>query len=907
MTEKKKLIEVALPLEAINAESAREKSIRHGHPSTLHLWWARRPLAAARAVIWSSLVDDPSSLPEQFPTEEAQNVERQRLFGILERLVKWENSNNEEVLNEAKAEIMKSTGGNPPALLDPFAGGGSIPLEAQRLGLEAHASDLNPVAVMINKAMIEIPPKFANQPPVNPEAGKKIGNKTGWKGAAGLAEDVRYYGEWMKQEAFKSIGHLYPKVKIPKEQGGGEATVIAWIWARTVKCPNPACGCEMPLASSFELSKKKGKEAYIQPVIEGTAIRYEVRYGRNAPEPPKTGRGQFRCICCGQAVQGGYIRAEFTAKRSGAQLMAIVAEGDGKRIYVSPDNGHTKIADCPMPDWKPEAEMNTKSTDLISGRGYGFTHWYELFTPRQLTALTTFSDLVAEAQAQVERDGGSLEYAQAVAVYLAFVVDKLADRGSSICSWDTGYTKIRNTFGRQAIPMTWDYAESNPFSDSTGCWSSCINWSYKCLQHFPASTIGLVIQHDAQTDNGLREIMISTDPPYYDNIAYADLSDFFYVWLRQTLKGTYPDLFKTMLVPKAEELTALPYRFKDGRIEAHKFFEEGMLQTFEQINAYSREDVPVTVYYAYKQNEGDSNSETASTGWETMLTAIIQSGFTITGTWPIRTELSNRMIGMDTNALASSIVLVCRKRPADAPVCTRRDFINTLKRELKPALQKLQESNIAPVDLAQSAIGPGMGVYSRFSSVLEADGTPMRVRSALQLINQELDLYFTEQDGELDSESRFCVDLFTQNAFNEMKFGEADVLARAKNTSVERLAGRVLYAQKGVVRLLTREEIPEKAVRTEPIIWLLTQQLTRAMASGGVAATAEIIADLSAGFNPEHAKALAYRLFQIAERKGWAGEAYAYNALVIAWPEVQRAAADIAANRTNGKQMGLFN
>ena len=259
MPPKKKLIEVALPLEAINAESAREKSIRHGHPSTLHLWWARRPLATARAVIWSSLVDDPSSHPEKFPTEEAQRQERERLFDILTRLVKWENSNDEEILAEAKAEILKSTDGNPPALLDPFAGGGAIPLEAQRLGLEAHAHDLNPVAVMINKAMIEIPPKFAGMRPVNPNAGRQGSANAGWKGAAGLAEDVRYYGEWMKQEAYKRIGHLYPKVKVPKEQGGGEATVIAWIWARTVKCPNPACGCTIPLTSSYVLSKKKGQ------------------------------------------------------------------------------------------------------------------------------------------------------------------------------------------------------------------------------------------------------------------------------------------------------------------------------------------------------------------------------------------------------------------------------------------------------------------------------------------------------------------------------------------------------------------------------------------------------------------------------------------------------------------------
>lgn len=906
MEYKKKLIEVALPLEAINAESAREKSIRYGHPSTLHLWWARRPLAAARAVIWSSLVDDPSSHPDEFPTEEAQIKERQRLFGILERLVKWENSNNQEVLAEAKAEILKSTGGNPPALLDPFAGGGAIPLEAQRLGLEAHASDLNPVAVMINKAMIEIPPKFAGMPPVNPDSSRLMNNI--WAGASGLAEDVRYYGEWMKKKAFDKIGHLYPKVK---DEHGKEHTVIAWIWARTVKCPNPACGCEMPLASSFELSKKKSKEAYISPVIEGKRIRYEVKYGKGAPEPPKTGRGQFKCICCGEATKGEYVRAEFTAKREGAQLMAIVAEGTGGRLYISPNAEHIAVADCPPPEWKPEAEMNTKCTDLISGRGYGFTHWHELFTNRQLTALTTFSDLVSQAQEQIMKDGGSKDYAQAVGVYLSFGMSRMANSNNNLNRWTVNKTQVIPTFSRQALPMVWDYAENNPFNEAAGDITIALNNIARVLNRFEKATKGEAVQHEAQTDNGLREIMVSTDPPYYDNIGYADLSDFFYIWLRQTLKSVYPDLFRTMLVPKAEELTAMSYRFENGKEEAYRFFEMGMVQAFKQINLYVRNDIPTTVYYAYKQSESETddvedgkNTNTSSTGWETMLSAVINSGFAITGTWPMRTELENRMIASGTNALASSIILVCRKRAEDAPVCTRRDFINTLKRELKPALQKLQASNIAPVDLAQSAIGPGMGVYSRFSKVLEADGTPMSVRSALQIINQELDLYFTEQDGELDRDSRFCVDLYSQYAFNDIKFGDADVLARAKNTSVEKLAAcGVLYAQKGIVRLRTRDEIPEKT--NKEIIWLLTQQLTHAMEKDGVAGAAKVIDDIFTS-EPEHAKALAYRLFTIAERKGWAQEAYAYNSLVIAWPDVQAKAAELRAQMSNATQMTLF-
>jgi len=912
----KKLIEVALPLEAINAESAREKSIRHGHPSTLHLWWARRPLAAARAVIWSSLVDDPSSHPELFPTEEEQNAERQRLFGILEKLVKWENSNDPEILAAAKAEIMKSTNNNPPALLDPFAGGGAIPLEAQRLGLEAHAHDLNPVAVMINKAMIEIPPRFTGQAPVNPDARSMLDNASGWVGAKGLAEDVRYYGEWMKQEAFKRIGHLYPKVK---DEYGKEHTIIAWIWARTVASPDPiAKGAHVPLVSSLMLSTKKGNKAWVDIVEddqEKDGWRFEVKTGElsaNAEKEKKNGTKAGKAkdfICCltKSPIQRGYIQEEGKANRLSTRLMAIVALGPHGRIYLSPAQDHEGLAlsqeEAPSVQEARETFLNgsTPTRAMITGgvcSAYGLNTWGHLFTGRQLISHTTFSSLISEAQNQIVKDGGSSEYAQAVVTYLSFIISKMTDRGSAVCSWDISRDGLRNTFGRQAIPMTWDYAESNPFCSSSGSFDNMLEWVYKCIIEFPAAKQGQATQMDAQSDCGMQDIMVSTDPPYYDNISYGILSDYFYIWMRQSLKAVYPDLFKTVLVPKVEELIAAPYRHGGDMDKARDFFEDGMLRTCQQIHRYVRADIPVTVYYAYKQSdtdEGESETQTASTGWETMLSAIIQAGFAITGTWPMRTEMANRSIASGTNALASSIVLVCRKRSEDATVCTRRSFIGELKRELRPALKKLQRSNIAPVDLAQSAIGPGMGVYSKYKQVLEADGTPMTVRSALQIINQELDIYFNEQDGELDSNSRFCVDLYTQNAFNDMKFGDADTLARAKNTSVALLQSKgVLYAQKGVVHLLTREEIPQNVDEHEQMLWLLCQQLTRAMETGGVAACAEIIAPMF-GSNAELAKDLAYRLYTIAERKGWAQEAYAYNALVVAWPEIQSRAAELQA------------
>lgn len=903
----KKLIEVALPLEAINAESAREKSIRHGHPSTLHLWWARRPLATARAVIWSSLVDDPSSHPEQFPTEEAQQQERERLFDILTRLVKWENSNDEGILAEAKAEIMKSTNNNPPALLDPFAGGGAIPLEAQRLGLEAHAHDLNPVAVMINKAMIEIPPKFAGRSPVNPEAQRQGAANHGWKGAAGLAEDVRYYGEWMKQEACKRIGHLYPKAKL---EDGSEATVIAWIWARTVKCPNPACGCEMPLVKSFMLSKKKGKEAYIQPTCAGSAFTYKVVNGKPSADEGTVSRAGAKCLACGTSVAFDYIRQEAREHRMQSVLTAVVAEGKYGRLYLTANSEHRNAAHVSRPDDAPSGILSGKARVNVSL--YGFNETSDLFTPRQLTALTTFSSLVSEAQQKAEADAvaagvfndhialseggsGARAYGEAVGVYLAFGVSRMTDIDNALCRWEVTKTQVRNLFSRQAIPMVWDYAENNVFNNAAGDYTTSLGSIIKVIERFEQQKEGTVRQFDAQSDSGLRNVVVSTDPPYYDNIGYADLSDFFYVWMRQALKETYPKLFRTMLVPKAEELVATPYRF-DGSVEkARDFFEDGMFNTCCRLHDYSRDDIPVTIYYAFKQSETDTEDTTASTGWETMLSAIIRAGFSITGTWPMRTELANRTIASGTNALASSIVLVCRKRDETTGSATRREFINALHREMRPALEKLQSANIAPVDLAQSAIGPGIGVFSRYKSVLEADGKPMSVRAALQIINQELDAFYNEQEGELDRESRFCVELFSQYAFNNIKFGDADILARAKNTSVQALAEHgVLMAAKGQVRLKTRDELPESVDTHESCTWLLTQQLARAMEVGGVKACAAIVLNIF-GSNAEEAKALAYRLYTICERKNWAQEGYAYNNLVVAWPDIQSAAAQMQA------------
>src|SRR5680860_720803 len=737
MTQKKKLIEVALPLEAINAASAREKSIRHGHPSTLHLWWSRRPLAACRAVLFASLVDDPSSLPEQFPTEEAQGKERERLFRIIEELVKWENTGNEKVLEGAREEIRKSTNGNPPPVLDPFCGGGSIPLDAQRLGLAAHGGHLNPVAVLITKALIEIPPRLSGRPPVHPDQDEGFVEQD-WKGAQGLAEDVRYYGRWMRDEAQKRIGHLYPKVRLPADKGGGEATVIAWLWARTVTCPNPACGAEMPLVRSFWLSKKKSKKAWVEPVVdrENRRVDFEVRTGKGVPqEGTKVGRGsRFKCLVCGEVAEGEHVKAEGAAGRLGSRLMAIVAEGKRRRVYLPPDEEHVRVAESAEPEWRPLGEL-PDNPRWFSPPGHGLKTFGDLFTPRQLVALTTFSDLVSEARERVQADAvaagradddvpledggsGARAYAEAVGVYLGFGVSRLADYSSTIASWAHTGEFIRNTFARQAIPMVWDYVEVNPYSASTGNFGGAIDWIAKALQAVPAGADGRAVQVDAVSSlDGLEEPLVSTDPPYYDNIGYADLSDFFYVWLRRSLDSTYPALFNTLLTPKSEELVATPYRFEGGKKEAEKFFEAGLRRAFEKMRDKHHPDYPLTIFYAFKQAEkksGEGLTETlVSTGWETMLEGLLGAGFVVDGTWPMRSERSSRPVASGTNALASSIVLACRPRPEDAPLATRRDFQAALKNELPGALKALQSGKVAPGSMAQPAIGPGLAVFSR--------------------------------------------------------------------------------------------------------------------------------------------------------------------------------------------------
>nr|MDJ0574204.1 hypothetical protein [Xenococcaceae cyanobacterium MO_234.B1] len=701
---------------------------------------------------------------------------------------------------------------------------------------------------------------------------------------------------------------------------GGEATVIAWLWARTVKCPNPACGCQMPLVRSFQLSKKKGKEAWVEPIIDSSqsppVIKFEVKTGKGKPLEGTVSRKGAICLACATPTNLDYIRSEGKAGRMDARLMAIVAEGNKGRIYLSPNEEHENIAGSAEPKWKPEAELPHNPRDFKTPN-YGMRTYGELFASRQLLTLTIFSDLVSKAKEKIEKDiisaaifdvklSSSKEetnikvYSDAIATYLAFAVDRCADYWSGICSWNSAGEKIGHTFARQAIPMVWDYAECCPFSNSSGNFDGAINWVAKVVAISSCNAKGVVKQIDATTSKIYREsIVVSTDPPYYDNIGYADLSDYFYVWLRRSLGSIYPKLFSTIIVPEKErELVATPYRFGGNKQKAKEFFETGLNKAFERMRKMADKNYPLTIYYAFKQTESDKNSKTASsttasTGWETMLEGLIRAGFSITGTLPMRTELSNRSLAMGTNALASSIALVCRPRLENAPSATRRQFLKQLQKEFPADLATLQQGNIAPVDLAQASIGLGMSVFSRYSKVLEADGNPMRVRTALQIINSYIDEFLNEQEGEFDPDTRWALTWFEQYQFEEGQYGDAETLSKAKNTSIKGLeeAG-ILLAKNGKVRLLQRDELPEnwnpaKDDRTPD--WEATQHLIHTLDRQGETGAATLLAQL--GEKGEVCRDLAYRLYVICDRQGWTTEAISYNSLVTSWSEISRLAA----------------
>jgi putative DNA methylase len=917
---KKKLIEVALPLPEINDASAYDKMPGIGpHPKGIHHWWARLPLPTARAVLFASVVDDPEAHPENWPTEDAQKAERERLFDIVRGMMAKKLHEAPEIYAAANVEMLRYCDGQLPALFDPFAGGGSIPLEANRLGFESHAGDLNPVAVLLNKCNLELAPRYSGHPPVNREDRGRIGGTTNWRGTRGLAADVRYYGRIIGERAQKTIGHLYPKARLSAEQGGGDANVIAWLWARTVASSDPASqGRQVPLITTFWLSSS-GNLVWLEPLVDkksGT-YRFKVRTGTPTDrglisKGTKLGRGaKFRSLLTDNPIGEAHIKSEAKAGRLGYRLLAIVAEGKRGRCYLPPNDEHQALMDVPAPQGEV-TERLAEDPRNIWCVGYGLERFDQLFTPRQLTAMVTLSDLAKAIEADVERDAlaaglsvdDAVTYARAVTTFLALAVDRCGDFNNALCRWKPSGEQLMQLFGRQAIPMVWDFAESNIMGDRGVCWHTAVGICADAIETLVMGKerLGDSSQIDAAiTANGFSNLLVSTDPPYYDNISYAGLSDFFYVWLRRTVGTLYPELFSTLVVPKLAELTASPERFDGNKERAKEHFESGFRDAFTSLRERMDVRFPLTVYYAFRQEDEESSaSEDESTttvdlttGWETLLEALVSSRFQITATWPVRASQKWRMRAMGSNALASYIVLACRPRPAEAPRISSTQFRQELKSALPPALRHLQQGNVAPVDFAQAALGPGMAIYSRYGSILESSGKELTVRAALSMINQIQVEVLTEQEDDFDAETRWAIAWFEQYGFGSGSFGDAELLSKAKVTSDSALqhAGLVVSGA-GEVHLKRPEELiedwsPAESGRT---VWGMTHHLIRLYFhdKAGDEATAFLLRQFSS--KGDLARDLALRLFRISGKKGLLTEAQAYNALGLGWSEIAKLA-----------------
>jgi len=896
----KKLIEVSLPLDIINDASEKDKRPEAGsyHPKGIHYYPARLPLPSARSILFASLVDDPSAHPEQFPDEDAQEKERVRLFGIIKDLCEPKIHLKPKAYENAINEIKKHCNNDLPITHDPFSGGGAIPLEGMRLGMKAIATDLNPVSVFLNKATIELLPKYATAPPTNSESQNKMKGMH-WENAAGLVEDLKYYGGVIQKRAEKKLAKYYPKVKL---QNGRDATVLTYLWARTVKCPNPACGCEMPLVRTFALRTKKEPKLYFKPIVVKTTGNKITGFEITETNPGQgtLKRKKVRCFACTEPVTLDYIKAEGCAGRFGHKMVAMVVDLGRGKGYLAPTPEQEKIAFNAPIEWSPDFKMSVHPQYMAPPR-YGITHFKDLFTNRQLLSLTTLSDLIHELHEELK---GTIDqdYLNLITLYLFFSVDRLADFNCNVSRWKASGEEQMQLFSSNRMAMAIDYTEANPIAPRTICWLNALNRTAESVS-FTLNKYckpGIVLQKNAEvSDPSLKKLLVSTDPPYYNNIPYADLMDFFYVWMKKNLEPYYPNITKTLLTPKAEELVANEFRFDGDKGKAKEHFESGFKRAFSVLKDAMDERFPMTIYYAFKQEEVEDTDEedddssvddeiSLTTGWETILEAIVHSGFQITATWPIRASQKARLRASSSNALASYIVMVCRKRNDNAISITRRQYIQELKRELPEALKILQHSNLAPVDLAQAALGPGMGIYSRYSAIQEQDGTKMKVRTALSLINKTLDEILTEQEGDFDSETRFALAWFEQFSFDKQQYGHAESLCRAKGTAVNALVeSGIITAGGGNVKLLSREELSidwDPLTDKRTVVWEMTQHLIKHLQEKGEMGAAKLYKKL--GAKADVSRELAYRLFTISEKKGWAQEAQAYNSLVLSWNQI---------------------
>lgn len=909
---KKKLIEVALPLEAINKGCEEDKNRKTGHIRNLHKWFAPMPLPSWRAMLFAALVDEPDNSDG--------GKEKSRLFGIIERLSRFDAYKDRNLLEEAKAEIRNQLGDIDVEIVDPFCGGGSTILEAQRLGLKTRASDLNPIPVLITTALCQIAPLFGTHEPINPDAGQPpIG---GWESFDGLKSDIRYFANLVRARAWERLKAHYPPVN------GAVPTAYRWAWS--VASPDPSArGQYTPLVSDWLLSKHKSLKAWIAFNGDSNSQSFSIS---NSGAPPKgnTGRSGATCLISGSPITLDYIRSEGRAGRLRQCLIATAARGASGVSYSAPDDIQIDAALA-----IPEADISgIEMPNAALGfrvQQYGIHNFLGLFTKRQALALGVFAEEVERVRdeiADIARDArfpndkrrlheggsGAEAYADAITCMLGLCVGKMAQSNNILVRWfvdpRNGSGKATPSFDRHAVPMVWDFVETNPFGGSVGDWTGpVLETALRALDLCVSQASPASVQQSDARDVSLslsRPTLVATDPPYYANIGYADLSDFFYQWIRPSLRRVFPHLLETMATPKEKELIATPFRHDGSTQKADEYFRLGFSHIFHDLAEKADQRFPILIVYALKQADENDGGQ-VSTGWEVFLGGLIDAGLSIVATWPVRTTTNTRMIGIGNNALASAIFVVCRKRRPDATSATRREFMAVLKAELPSALRELQAGNIAPVDLAQASIGPGMGVYTRYSKVLDAEGRLVTVGDALALINQTLDEALTEQEGDFDPDTRWALAWFEQQGFVEGDFGVAETLSKAKNTSVGGLAqAGILDSRRGKVRLLKPEELPESwDPATDPRLtsWEIVHHIIRVLASGGESGAADLVAKL--GARAETARELAYRLYTICERKKRATEALAYNGLVQSWPEIVRLARE--ERRPAATEPDLFN
>lgn len=892
---KRKLIEVALPLDEINAACKADKDRKTGTIRNLHKWFAPMPLPAWRALLFAAMIDDPED-----------DTLRADLLGVIKQLVaNGADLPDDAALADAKARLRAQFPDGMPTVFDPFCGGGSTLIEAQRLGAPTRGSDLNPVPALITRTVTQILPKIWDGQPLHPAA---VGDRARLarnerqltfpaaeqsraplRGYAGIVQDVNHYAAQIQDRVLRRLSKNY------RSQDG--ENVVAWLWARTARCPNPSCGIDTVLTTSWWLAKRKNELAWLEPIVRDGRVDITVESGRahgQAQDSPKIGDGVFECLACKATLDGRYLRSQGKDGRLGLRMTAVVADVAGRRRYRAPTQQDLDAAAVTDLDSSFAAVPINSGGQGIRVGLYGVSTWDEIFSPRQRIWLTALADEVARVPSVVTADGGAQEWAVAAATLLGLAVGRVAQYESTQVRWfidsRSGAGQALPAFGRHDVPMQWDFVEPAP-SSVAGSFTGAVRSITAGLSQASRGD-GVVVRQDARVARLAEPGLVATDPPYFDAIGYADHSDYFYIWHRRALKDVHPDLYGTAAAPKGGELTAIPVHHGNSKDAAREYFIEGFTEAFNNLQQSLRPDLPMLVVYASKEQKATKQEETR---WSSILTAMIAADLEITGAWPIHGTGTNRMVGIGTNAVATYVVMTCRPRESTAMSISLTDFTRALRRELGPAVRDLQASSILPVDLAQAAMGPGMRIYSRYRAVLDQAGSRVPVEHAMRLINSALAEVLDEQEGELDPASRFAIRWWETYGWEPGTFGEADKAARPLGIGVDDVVrSQVATSRANKVQLRGSGAMDPRWTPTndiQPTAWEAVHHLAHKLIDrGGELEAAELMASLGNLHDP--AMALVYRLHDIAAKKSRAADQERYNALINSWSELVKLSKD---------------